>query len=350
MIAHLTQWIETHVMPSPELAMIGFVAAIFGACVLVWIAFGWAKSAVMSLLGYAGFGRPSAATSPGYRVQIAPVSGLGGRRAKACLKASLTDFLPGYSFGAPFQLGSSSALEGGNLPGTFDRARKRLARSGCDMLIWGERVSGRDDGLRYYGVARTNGRRAEDAESFDIIMSGDASARTETFQKTLAYLVAKQLQPALSRPEGFRPERIADVTKSLDELLNDGAALPEHIRAEVEADFCANALHIAEAGKSPEWLAKTVALRRAAISRLDGAGDSDGSAQARLDLGRALLYQADQAYDAALIQEAVQHLNAATEVLKNDPAIRRAQQATDAISKARHLVDSRKRFAVNFNA
>ena len=67
-----------------------------------------------------------------------------------------------------------------------------------------------------------------------------------------------------------------------------------------------------------------------------------------MDIGRALLARAAQKFESELIREAIGHLSQVVEALRGDPSIMRAQAASDAMFKAQSLLESRKRFAVNF--
>ena len=48
------------------------------------------------------------------------------------------------------------------------------------------------------------------------------------------------------------------------------------------------------------------------------------------------------------MREAIGYLSQVVEALRTDPSIMRAQAASDAMFKAQSLMETRKRFAVNF--
>jgi hypothetical protein len=51
-----------------------------------------------------------------------------------------------------------------------------------------------------------------------------------------------------------------------------------------------------------------------------------------------------------VVKEAISHLAQAVEGLRGDPTIQRAQSASDALFKAQAMIESRKRFSLNFGS
>ena len=91
-----------------------------------------------------------------------------------------------------------------------------------------------------------------------------------------------------------------------------------------------------------------IALRREHLTEGAVQENPERAIQARMDIGRALLARAAKKYEAELVREAIGYLSQVVEALRTDPSIMRAQAASDAMFKAQSLMETRKRFAVNF--
>ncbi|MEO0786964.1 MAG: hypothetical protein AAFY10_14805, partial [Pseudomonadota bacterium] len=88
----------------------------------------------------------------------------------------------------------------------------------------------------------------------------------------------------------------------------------------------------------------------ATLKILKGDPNTEAQIDARLDLGRALIKRAEVTFDPVAVREASVHLNAAIDALRKHAVIRKAQRASDALARAQSLVETRRRFAVNFSA
>jgi len=133
-------------------------------------------------------------------------------------------------------------------------------------------------------------------------------------------------------------------------MLDDCPALSSAWRQVLEADFCATGVHIAEAAEDISMLDRVIELCRTLIETSDQDRPPERVVQARMNLGRALLARAGKNYDSRAVDEAISHLAKVIEALQADPVIQRAQFASDAMTKAKRMIETRKRFAVNFNA
>ena len=60
--------------------------------------------------------------------------------------------------------------------------------------------------------------------------------------------------------------------------------------------------------------------------------------------------RAEKQFDQKVVQEAISHLSQAVDGLRGDPVIIRAQSASDALFKAQSMIESRKRFSLNFGS
>lgn len=344
MFETLTIWITENVADSREFALIGFGAAIAGVLYVAWSLFSVIFSIVRAAANTAKVRVAARSKSPGFRILIAS---RGDRGAMSFAHRALSEHLEKFTFRAPFQIMSAGPLIGDEV--SVERAaRSRLKRSGADMIIWADSLPGKKGGLRVFGISRGGGVPPQSAERFKLFFVGKRDKWKDTLAITIAYKLAKKLQPALSQPEGFRPERVKEIAAELDGLLNSKHAFSEAMREELETDFCAGALHVYEAGGDAEYI-ETVLERRSA--KLEGS-DLRGSAytQARLDLGRALLAKADINFDPVTVREGMAHLDAVINALGADSAIRRARLASDAVTRGKNMLETRKRFSLNFGS
>ncbi len=349
-LIRIASLMDRYVYESAPLAAVGVAAiiALIGAVLLVGLRLGLR---MLARRGRASNGEVRRSTAlPGYRILIGDIDGRGGRALRSVVRGSLEDHLELFNFGALFQLFHVLSLKGSPEGDVLRAARKRLQKTGADMLVWGERLNDGAAGLRVYGVSRGGGLSAEQAEPFTLALPGRAEAYGEAERKAMAYMLAKVLQPALSRPESFRPERIREVADVLDALLDGDLGVDLALRRSLEKDFSAITLYLADT--QPNWtlMEKVVARRRATLNQLKQEPNSDDLLDARLDLGHALLRLSEVRFDPVAVREATVALSAVVEVLRSHPVIREAQRASDGLAKAQSLVETRRRFAVNFNA
>lgn len=360
LITSLSGWLESHIFGSAALAAVGFAALVgFATTVLVWLI-----RLVMHVVRASNASSDrtirKAASQPGYRVLVGEFDGPGGHEAGRALTRALGRHLPEFCFGARFQLFRVLTQQGRPEGKTLRQARKRLEKTGADILIWGERTGGGPEGLRVDGVTRSGSQRASEATPFVLHLPGNLVSGDDGLDRIIAYLVAKRLQPALGRPEAFRAERMAELGEILDELLArddeirgpdaDAGLMPPAVRREFEQDFGAITMHLEGTARQQEWLPRVIARRRATLERLKGLPDASALTEARLDLGQALLKRAESHFDPVAVREATVHLNSVVDTLRSSDAIRKVQRASDGLQRAQNMVETRRRFAVNFSA
>jgi hypothetical protein len=291
-----------------------------------------------------------ASKSPGFRILIArPEGGASGRTGK-WLTAALSGNLPVFAFGAPFTLVPMGQIRGGLGTEAVSRARRRMATADADLFLWASRAGKGERGLELYGLSRGGGLTAADARLFTIALPGARAAQTAEVARAAAYLVAKHLQPALSDPQAFRAEKIRDLAFELNAVIENDLPLSQGLRSEIEADFCAAGVRVAEELGELSALDKVIGLRRRHLEAASLAADTGRIIQAKLELGRALIIRAERQFDQAVIKEAIGYLAQAVEGLRSDPVIQKAQSASDALFKAQAMIESRKRFSLNFGS
>ena len=355
LFTEIATWLDQHVLVSTGLAVFG-AAASFAVAGLILI---YLLKGLAALIGASDKSSNrairKAAQEPGYRVLIGDVDGPQGNSARDVIEKAFEEHCGSFSFGARFML-FRVASPGGRPEGeALARARKRLEKTGADMLVWGARIGEEVDGLRLFGVSRGGNLTPQQARPFSISLPGRHRQFVDVHARAVAYLLAKRLQPALSRPEAFREEKIAELGTTLDEILDELSGeevieLPAEVHREIETDFSAITLHLSDRQPRMEWLDKLIMRRRATLDTLKGQVEADAQIDARLDLGRALIKRAEISFDPVALREASVHLNSAIDALRQHDVIRRAQNASDALARAQSLVETRRRFAVNFSA
>ncbi len=345
-IQGLRDGLSSHVYPSQDLALFGFamLSAIALGAVLLGVAI-----LVGGLRWVRDFLRLKAArrdNSVGYRVLIAGVTGSAG--ASRWLARLADEHLSDFSFGAPLHLVKTGRIRGGLAPKSIAKARKMMVASDADMMIWANRVNGRDMGLEVYGLSRGGGLRPDEMRPFTLFLPGKKKDRRGRVDEVTAYLLAKKLQPALEHPQSFRPERMKVLAERLSTILEESPDLPIGLKEHLEGDFCASSVHVAEQDGDIEGLEKVISLRRSHVEAANSASNPARVNQARMDLGRALLARAEKQFDQKVVQEAIRELSQVVEALRANPNIQQAQSASDAMFKAQTMLENRKRFALNF--
>lgn len=286
--------------------------------------------------------------SVGLGIVLARPVGRQGRAFGRNLHEALTEHLPGFNFGAPFRMIKLRGIAGGGTPKAMMLARRWLKRSDADMIVWGERVSGAEDGLVLYTLSRGGGLSPEGATLEAFPLPGGQQAWSDALRKAAAYMLAKSLQPGLRSPEAFRPEKTKLLAEELIAILEADPEMSPTVRAEIEADYCAAVIHGAEKAGDMDRLDHVIALRRGHLADKDIQSNTFRLMQSRVDLGRALIARSDKVYHAADLQEAIEHLSAVVEVIRTHPTIQRAQATSDAMFKAQTMIENRKRFSQNF--
>ena len=345
-------WLETHILSSPEMAGFGFAMAVGLAVTLLALCLG-AVFGVIRRMRLNWIARTQQKSSiPGYRILIAAPSRWGGRRVGKRLVSGLEAHLGTYSFDAPFLLVPMAKLKGGQDEPIVERARKRMALANADMAIWAERTGSGPNGLIVHSLSRGGGLKPEDAAQHRMTLPGKAGQWDAAVQSAAAYFIGRQLQPALRRAKSFRPEKLSEIAAALSEIIDADSALAPDVVRELETQYCAIAVHVseqvAESETSKSDLEKVILLRKRYLETADAAAFPDHVLQAKLDLGRALLRKAEFEFDKSVLEEAISLLAETVEVLRLDPAIERAQAASDAMFKAQTMLENRKRFSINF--
>ncbi|WP_321490459.1 hypothetical protein [uncultured Hyphomonas sp.] len=341
-------WANAHMRETQYLAALGLVLGGLFAAFLLILTVRLIVRLVRRLGDVAAARALRSDKTPGYRIVLARPAG--GRRGTTLkwLQSALSDHLTAFNFGAPFKLGRMSVLKGGLAPETIARARRRMAAADADLLVWGERRRRKAEGLVLHGLTRGGGLSPANARVFTLRLPAHKDALEGQMPKIAAFLLAKKLQPGLGNPQSFRPEKISLLAEALSGMLDHDGPMPVALRNEIEGDFCASAVHVAEEAGDLAGLDRVIALSREHLTEGAVQENPERAIQARMNIGRALLARAAKKYEAELVREAIGYLSQVVEALRTDPSIMRAQAASDAMFKAQSLMETRKRFAVNF--
>ena len=344
----LVNWVQAETQLPVEL-----VSMLLGAALLltIYISFRVIRALVRwtSLAGSTmSAGAKGRKAQLGYQILVSPPAG-GGRSAFKFLAGACEEHLSSFSFEAPLQVFRTARISGGRDANSERAARRRLKRAGADMIVWGERVGGGNEGLNVFTLSRAGGLTADEAILQHFALPSSPRKRSDEVQRLAAYLLAKRLQPSLGRPADFRAERLEPVARQLEGLLQAAHELSPRVQNEIERDFSAAALHVGESDGDSAWLDKVIELRRVTLERLGSVPQAGVWAEAKLDLGRAMIAKASRRFDPAVISEGSNHLREAIEILKADPSIRRAEDAMRTLDSARNLTANRDRFSINFN-
>ena len=348
-LLNVTDWLRTQTQMSSELAGFALGAGVLLAIILLFWVGRWVVRSLNVVASAISTKSKSRKAATGYRVLIAPPTGTSRSAFKFLLGAAEERVSP-FSFDAPIQVFGTAKIIGGRDAQSEKVARKRLERANADMIVWGERVGRGVDGLNIFSLSRAGGLTADEAVLQHFALPSSAKQRDDRVQQVAGFLLAKRLQPSLGRPTDFRAERLLPVASQLSELLDTAKQLSHRVQHEVERDFSAAAIHVGEAESEAAWLDKVIALRNETLSRLGNFPQPGIWAEAKLDLGRAMISKASMRFNPALVTEGSNHLREAIEVLKADPMIRRAEDAMGTLETARNLTANRNRFSINFNA
>jgi len=341
-------WTGAHARETRYLAALGLVLGVLLTGLLLILAIRFSVRLVRRLRDAGTAGALRTDKSPGYRIVLSRPAGAARGATLKWLGSALEDHLSAFNFGAPYKVARMSVLKGGLAPKAVASARRRMALADADLFVWGERRGRKEDGLVLHGLTRGGGLTPADAKLFTLRLPARKAALDGHMPKVAAFLLAKQLQPALGSPQSFRAEKISLLAEALSGMLDHEGPMSAAVRNELESDFCASAVHVAEEAGDLAGLDRVIALRREHLTEGAVQANPERAIQARMDIGRALLARAARKFDPELIREAIGHLSQVVEALRADPSIMRAQAASDAMFKAQSLLESRKRFAVNF--
>jgi hypothetical protein len=280
-------------------------------------------------------------STQGFGLAISPLSGpKGGQQTKAIITA-LETHLEQFMFGSPFEIVRAPKLRAQGAKGLRAAATTWLEKSSTDLIVWGYRPGGKTEASRVEVLSLGGSLPPSDAMHSEGLLPFVTRDNQETTSRTIAYLVARALQPGLGDGSAFRADKLAPVADIIMSCLQDEDALPARTRNTLEADYCSMALAL----NTEAHLTRVVELRRRRLAGEEPLAPA-AEVQARIDLGRALLLLSNTNFDPVRVREAMDHLKVAVERLRADPILQLAQQTNQAVQQGQEMLSNRKRFSV----
>lgn len=335
----LADWYSQTIVSSSVWAGIGFATALLLILIAVWVIgkLIWGQASRMTR----AMRRKQRQNAQGYFVAIAPIKGARGKASSRALMDNLQRHIANFSFGAPIEVVSAPNPRVTAKFGKRDAARNWLRDNACDLITWGHREGGKQSPIIMDVLSREGSLTAKEAKYHRIALPPRLDDATETEQIAAAYMLARALQPGLADATAFRPEKLHGAAKILGECIAQPDDLPAETIAVMEADYCRMALHLG----TETHLEEVVRLRRARLGG-DEVGNVDMTIATRLDLGRALLKLSETQFDAARVREGMDHLKIAIDLLRENPTLQLATQATLAAQQGQSMLQARQRFSV----
>ena len=335
----LIEWFNTYVSGSVIWSGLGLVTALLAVLVLIYFMIK-AFAGLVTTISTALASRKRRSTQ-GFGIAIAPVIGPGGAKQTKAVIAALEDHLALFTFGSPFEIVRAPRIRAKGAKGLRASATTWLEKSSTDLILWGHRKRGKAAPTQVEVLSLGGSLKPDDAMHSEGLLPFIDKANPDTASKAVAYLVARALQPGLADGTAFRAEKLEPVAAILIDCLQDSGALPERTQLTLETDYCSMALALGGA----EHLTRVVESRRRRL-----AGEAPllpaFEIQARIDLGRALLRQAQTNFDPIRVREAMDHLKVAVDRLKVDPILQLAQATNQAVQQGQAMLANRKRFSV----
>ncbi|MAK59872.1 MAG: hypothetical protein CMK09_02725 [Ponticaulis sp.] len=290
--------------------------------------------------------------TPGLKIMVARMDGTQGMSLRKNVLHALEHFLPEFNFGAPFYLGSfpvkfevsDIALSGAEI----HRLQDIFKKSNADLIVWGEARGRVDETTLCFATPRPSDK-TKGIEFFPVTFKGSASSWGEKDYRALAYVAGRRLRPSLGKPADFRAERLQPIVRSMEKLLESESVLTGRSKTELEDDFAAGALHIGEQLKDIEWLEKSVDFRQRSLESLQQGEQPLRWAQAKIDLGRALMHQCEYRFEPIKLQDAMKHLREGIDSTKNDAHMRLTETGIAALQQAETMLANRRRFSIRWN-
>ncbi|MEO0550473.1 MAG: hypothetical protein AAFZ91_11185 [Pseudomonadota bacterium] len=338
-LSGLSDWFTQHIAQSAIWSGIGLAACVIAAVfLLVWIV----RQSYRVFRSLARLlAKRRRRDAQGYGLSLAPLAGARGAKTTAALMASLESDLSEFCFGAPYEIVRAPAPKATAKLGLRDVARRWLASSATDVMVWGHRDSGKLAPFKLDILSREGSLSPEEAVYSRVLLPENYARGSDAIRTCGVYLIARALLPGLAQATAFRAEKLVPVAAHLASFLQEADALPDETALLIERDYCAMALHIG----TPEHLQAVVALR---TRRLGATGHLVTAEQisARIDLGRALLAMSETNFDPKRIRTAMDHLKIAVDLLRADPSIKLATDTSAAVQKAQAMLSARRRFSV----
>lgn len=178
-----------------------------------------------------------------------------------------------------------------------------------------------------------------------IVLPKNTDDWSKPLSAALAYATARELRPALSRPQDFRAERLEPVVASLHQILADNPKMDVHLRGDIEDDYSAGTVQLAIANIA-DWSDRCVQVLEDTLSGIDRSETPDRWVKAKINLGRALKLRCESKFDPIILQESVGHLSDALEALRAESKFKTAELAAQTIAECQKMLGTRRRFSI----
>jgi len=335
----LADWYGQTIATSSLWATIGFTAALIVLALVLWITVSivWRQISRMTQ----AIRRKKRQDAQGYFVAIAPIKGSKGKASSRALMDNLQRHIANFSFGAPIEVVSAPNPRVTAKFGKRDAARNWLRDNGCDLIAWGHREGGKVSPIILDVLSRQGSLTAKEAKYHRIALPPRLDDATETEQIAAAYMLARALQPGLADATSFRPEKLHGAAKVLSKCIAAPDDLPEETLSVMETDYCTMALHLGD----DAHLEEVVRLRRARLGR-DEEDNTQTKIVTRINLGQALIKLCETQFDVARMREGMDHLKIAIDLLRDNPTLQLATQATLTAQQGQSMLQARSRFSV----
>ena len=338
-VTTLMEWFNSQIAGSLIWSSIGFATAILAALVLIYFVFK-ACASLVTLLTTSLASRKRRSTQ-GFGIAVAPIIGAKGAKQTKAIINALENHLELFTFGSPFEIVRAPRIRARGAKGFRASATRWLEKSSTDLVMWGHRKSGKQQPTSVEVLSLGGSLKPDDAMHSEGLLPQIDKTNEDTTSRVVAYLVARALQPGLSDGSAYRAEKLEPVAAILQDCLQDTVSLPDRTQLTLETDYCSMALALA----TPDHLTRVVEYRRKRLASEQPMLPAF-EVQARIDLGRALLHQAQANFDPIRVREAMDHLKLAVERLKVDPILQLAQATNQAVQQGQTMLSSRKRFSV----
>lgn len=338
-LSPLIEWFNATIAGSAFWSGLGLLSVgLVALYVLVWLARGGAALASVLMTNMASRKRQS---TQGFGLAIAPLSGPNGTAQTNAIISALETHLEQFMFGSPFEIVRAPKLRAKGSKGLRAAASDWLEKSSTDLIVWGYRPRDKTEASRVEVLSLGGSLPPSDAMHSEGLLPLVTRENEETTSRTIAYLIARALQPGLGDGSAFRADKLAPVADIIISCLQDEDALPAQTRNTLEMDYCSMAIAL----NTEPHLTRVVELRRRRLANEEPLAPAD-EIQARIDLGRALLLLSNSSFDPVRVREAMDHLKIAVDRLKGDPILRLAQQTNQAVQQGQAMLANRKRFSV----
>lgn len=327
-------WILSH----QELASFGVIIALAACLTLVFFVFKllWLAARSAHLAGTAAQVRKG--TDIGARVLITQGFGKKGKSASEFLSAAARTHLKQFMFGGPFDVIDFPAKIRNE-----EEAQSLLKQAGADLVMWGEGIKKKQVVTRI--ARRDDSKKNTQYQHRTITLPSATDSWTKPLSAALAYATARELRPALSRPQDFRAERLEPVVNALEKILEDNPGMDSILRGDIEDDYSAGTVQLAIAGVG-DWGERSVDVLQDTLESIDRSETPERWVKAKINLGRALKLKCETKFDPIILQEGVNHLTDALEALRAESKFKTAELAAQTISECQKMLGTRRRFSI----